>query len=69
MLAVVKKRRTKRKLFRISGDVPERVVKYLKRDYAVELVDDDSDLVDITSTDWYKSRKSSQNPFRTMRVC
>jgi DNA-binding XRE family transcriptional regulator len=69
MLAVVKMPRTKSTLFEIRGNIPKRILDYLKKDYTVELEnDDDEEYVIITETDWYKNIKASMTPGDNMKI-
>ncbi len=69
MLAVVKTPRTKTTVFEVKGDVPDRVIKYLKRDYDVEvMIDEDEEYVDITETEWFKDMDKKMKPGNYLRV-
>ncbi len=69
MLAVVKTPHTKTTLFEVKGDVPSKIIKYLKQDYDVEVTtDEDEEYVDITETDWYKDMKKEMTPGDAVRV-
>lgn len=62
MLAVVKKPRTNRGRFEIKGDIPNRVVVYLRSEFGQNftVIDDEEDsYVDITRTEWYRKQKSA----------
>jgi predicted transcriptional regulator len=68
MLAVVKTLRTKTQLFEIKGDIPQDVIKDLKKKYTVEVeYDNDDELVEITETDWWKEIRSQMTPGDTMK--
>lgn len=65
----LKKHRTKTPLFEVKGDIPDKVINYLKRDYEVELkTDEDEEYIDIHETDWYKKARASRKPGDAMRV-
>ena len=70
MLAVVKKLRTKQKMFEVRGAIPRDVVTYFKKRFgeAVTVVQDDEDYVDITQTAWYKKRQAQATPGKTVQV-
>lgn len=61
MLAVVKKRRTKKTLFEIKGNIPSEVMVYLKKKFGqdIEVVGDNEELVSIFDTRWYKEISKS----------
>jgi len=52
MLAVVKKPRTNKTLFKVKGDIPSEVIEYLEREFGqdVEVVKDDEELLNIFDT-------------------
>jgi len=56
MLAVVKKRRTNKRLFEIRGEIPQHIIDYFKSEYghSFEILEDDNELIDIFQTDWFK---------------
>lgn len=70
MLAVVKKPRTREKIFEVRGAIPPDVVKFLKNRFGdgLVLVEDGEDPVDITQTAWYKKQRSRMTPGKTMKV-
>lgn len=69
MLAVVKMPRTNNQ-FEVRGDIPEPVLKYLRKRYgsAVTVIDDDEELVDIRETAWYQSQQILTSPGTTLRT-
>jgi len=67
MLALVKMPHTKTPLFEVKGDVPNKIIKYLKQDYDVEVTtDEDEEYVNITETDWYNGIEVA--PGEAMRI-
>ncbi len=70
MLAVVRKPRTNTTLFKVKGDIPSRVLKYLEREFGqdVEVVEDDEELLNIFDTDWYKGISEATTPGDTLRI-
>lgn len=69
MLAVVKRRRTKKRLFEIKGDIPGHVIAYFKREYGDEFqIIEQDDLVDIFETDWFKNIDASTTPGESMKI-
>jgi antitoxin component HigA of HigAB toxin-antitoxin module len=69
MLAVVKKPRTKKPLFEVKGDIPENVLAFLKKEFSVDIDNDDGDeYINIDETDWYQERKKRRTPGQTIRV-
>ena len=71
MLAVVKKRRTNKRLFEIKGDIPKNVIDYFKQKYgnSFEIIEEsENDLVDIFKTDWFKKVNQSTTPGESIRI-
>ncbi len=70
MLAVVKKPHTNNMLFKIKGNIPDGVMKYLRREFGqnVELIDENEELVNIFDTHWYKAIKKTISPGDTLRI-
>jgi DNA-binding XRE family transcriptional regulator len=70
MLAVVKKHHTDQPLFEIRGDIPAKVVEYLKKEFGqhVEVLKEDEEMVDIFETDWYKKISSTTTPGEFLRI-
>ncbi len=50
--------------FKIEGTISPSFLDYLKKEYgdAVQVQDDDNDLVKVTETDWYKGIKAVMTP-------
>ena len=69
MLAVVKMPHTKNQ-FEVRGDIPESVLKFLRKRYGagVTVVDDDEELVDIRDTKWYQTHQSQATPGTSLRT-
>jgi|LGOV01.1.fsa_nt_gb DNA-binding XRE family transcriptional regulator len=70
MLAVVKKLHTNITLFKIKGNIPDGVMKYLRREFGqnVEMFDENEELVNIFDTQWYKGIKKTISPRDTLRI-
>jgi DNA-binding XRE family transcriptional regulator len=70
MLAVVKKPRTNKTLFKVKGDIPSEVIEYLEREFGqdVEVVKDDEEFLNIFDTDWYKDISEATTPGDTLRI-
>jgi DNA-binding XRE family transcriptional regulator len=71
MLAVVKKRRTKKRLFEIKGDIPEKVIDYFTNEYgnSFEIINEENDeLIDIFQTDWFKDIDKDTTPGDSLRI-
>jgi antitoxin component HigA of HigAB toxin-antitoxin module len=70
MLAVVRKPRTNTTLFKVNGDIPSGVLKYLEREFGqdVEVVEDDEELLNIFDTDWYKGISEATTPGDILRI-
>ncbi len=71
MLAVVKKRRTNRRLFEIKGEIPIDVIEYFRQNFgsSFEIVEDnENELIDIFETDWFKKVNQSTTPGESIRI-
>ena len=70
MLAVVKKHHTDQPLFQIRGDIPGKVVEYLKKEFgqSVEVLREDDEMVDIFETGWYKEISSITTPCDFLKI-
>ena len=55
----VKTHRTK---INIEGEISKRLLKVLKDDFGSKLVVEDDELVDITTTEWYKKINAEMKP-------
>ena len=69
MLAVVKKRRTSKRLFEIKGDIPKNVIEYLQQQYGsfFEVIEE-NELIDIFETSWFKNAEQSSTPGESVRI-
>jgi len=70
MLAVVKKPHTNAMLFKIKGNIPDGLKKYLRREFGqnVEIIDENEELVNIFDTPWYKTIKKNISPGDALRI-
>ena len=71
MLAVVRKRRTSKKLFEIKGDIPKNVIEYLQQQYGIffEVIEEnENELIDIFETNWFKNANNSSKPGESIRI-
>jgi len=69
MLAVVRTLRTNRVSFRVKGDIPRRLMKFLRDEFGKHLtIVEENETVDITKTDWYLQKKETSSPGKTVRV-
>ena len=71
MLAVVKKRRTSKRLFEIKGDIPKNVIEYLQQQYGsfFEVIEEnENELIDIFETGWFKHADQSSMPGESVRI-
>jgi DNA-binding XRE family transcriptional regulator len=70
MLAVVKKRRTKKTLFEVNGDVPSDVMDYLKNKYGqdIKVIEGSEKKENIFDTKWYKKIRTSITPGEIVKM-
>ena len=70
MLAVVRKRRTKKALFEIKGKIPKKVIDYFAHEYGAqfEIIDSDEDFINIFNTDWFKNISKSTTPGDSLKI-
>jgi DNA-binding XRE family transcriptional regulator len=70
MLAVVKKRRTNKRLFEIRGDIPQNTIKYLKKEFgsSFEILQDENELIDIFKTDWFSKIHKNTRPGDSIKI-
>lgn len=56
MLAVVRKRRTDRAMFEIKGDIPQKVLSFLQKEFGpdVKVIEDEEEFENILDTEWFK---------------
>ena len=55
----------------IRGEISPRVLTVLRREYGKQLVideDSDSDLIEVTDSDWYKETKAKSSPGDALRI-
>ena len=56
---------------RISGEIPEKILRALEEEYgdALKVMGaDDEELVDVTTTDWYRATKKGISPGDVLRT-
>ncbi len=56
---------------RISGEIPEKILRALEEEYgdALQVLGgEDDELVDVTATDWYRETKMRITPGDTLRI-
>ena len=70
MLAVVKRRHTNQALFEIRGDIPSKVVSYLKREFGrdVQVMQDDEEVVNVFNTEWFKETSAATTPGDALKI-
>ena len=73
MLAVVRRRRTRRKRLEIRGEIPRWMLSRLKKEYGknLKVTDEDFDTdeyVNVFETDWYKEISKKTTPGDTLRI-
>ena len=70
MLAVVRKHHTNQPLFEVKGDIPSKVMQYLKNEFGqdIEVLQDDEEMIDIFDTEWYKEISASTTPGEALRI-
>lgn len=70
MLAVVKKHHTKQLLFEVRGDIPTKVVQYLRKEFGqdVEVLKEDEETVNVFETEWFKNISAETTPGEAMKV-
>ena len=71
MLAVVKKRRTNRRLFEIKGEIPKNIIAYFQQKYGSSfeiLEENDDQLTDIFETAWFKKVNQSTTAGESIRI-
>jgi DNA-binding XRE family transcriptional regulator len=50
------------------GEIPDSVLTFLKKDFTVEIEEDDEEYVNLMETDWYQEMKSNRTPGKAMRI-
>jgi len=70
MLAVVKKPHTENSLFEIRGEIPKKLIQYLKDNFGsdVEIVDENEETVDFLSSDWFKETTDSLTSGEVVKI-
>jgi DNA-binding XRE family transcriptional regulator len=70
MLAVVKKHHTNQTLFEVKGNIPSKVVKFLKGEFGqdVQVLQENEETVNVFDTEWYKEISASTNPGDTLKI-
>ena len=70
MLAVVKKRRTNKRLFEIRGEIPQNIIEYFKTEFgnSFEILNDEDELVDIFETDWFKKISKETTAGESLKI-
>ena len=55
---------------RINGEVPKRILDVLREEYgqALQIDQEDNELVDVFETDWYKETRARMTPGDVMRI-
>jgi len=70
MLAVVKKPHTENSLFEIKGEIPKKLIQYLQDNFGndVEIVDEDEEMVDFLSSNWFKVTTDSLTSGEVVKI-
>jgi len=70
MLAVVKKPHTENSLFEIKGEIPKELIQYLQDNFGndVEIVDEDEEMVDFLSSNWFKVTTDSLTSGEVVKI-
>ena len=70
MLAVVKKPHTENSLFEIKGEIPKTLIQYLQDNFGndVKIVDENEDMVDFLSSDWFKKTTDSLTSGEVVKI-
>jgi hypothetical protein len=55
-------------ILRFRPKTPARIIKRIEREYAGYLICDDDELVDISTTEWYKRMKKEMTPAKTLKT-
>jgi len=69
MLVLVKKPHTDIPIFEIKGEIPDRLLNYLKNEmeYMIDFINEE-ETTDITKTDWYRKIDKELRPGDAIRV-
>ncbi len=70
MLAVVKKPHTENSLFEVKGEIPNKLLQYLQDNFGsdIKIMDDDEEMIDIFSSDWFKNINNSTTPGEIVKI-
>lgn len=70
MLAVVRKHHTGKALFEIKGDIPQKVMSFLRKEFGpdVKVMDEEEEFVNILDTGWFKEIGESTTPGEVMKI-
>ncbi len=70
MLAVVKKPHTENPLFEVKGEIPKKLLQYLQDNFGndVEIVDEDEEMVNIFSSNWFKKTTDSLTSGEVVKI-
>ena len=70
MLAVVKKPHTENSLFEVKGEIPKKLLQYLQDNFGsdVKIVDEDEEMVNIFSSDWFKKTTDSLTSGEVVKI-
>jgi DNA-binding transcriptional regulator YiaG len=55
-------------ILRFRPKTPARIIKRIEREYAGYLICDDDEIVDISTTDWYKRMEKKMTPAKTLKT-
>jgi hypothetical protein len=55
-------------ILRFRSRTPARIIKRIEREYRDYLINDDDELVDISTTEWYKRMKKEMTPGKTLKT-
>ena len=70
MLAVVKKPHTENALFEVKGEIPDELLEYLQDKFGsdIKIMDDEEELTNIFSTDWFKNISATTTSGETVKI-
>ncbi len=70
MLAVVKNPHTENSLFEVKGEIPNKLLQYLQDNFGsdIKIMDDDEEMIDIFSSDWFKNINNSTTPGEIVKI-
>jgi len=55
-------------ILRFRSKTPARIIKRVEKEYADYLIDGDEELVDISSTEWYKKMENKMTPGKMLKT-